>query len=148
MANQKVSINDGSETIIELYSGPTTEAETLKTLVSVEGWDSFDNVDLQFVDKLFGSGSYLVQKRLSQRNVSIEANVSNVNMMTLRASIAKKAQDFKVITITRTQGSTVETLNAYITGLDWNVVNDTEVNFTIKFSSAEAVRLSGSETIL
>lgn len=142
MSKHIVTLNDGTTTFLTLYSGADTWDEADRQLVELKGWDDFTNIDIQTVAKLFGNGSYVVSKKLTEREFSIKGRINQPNVRSVNDDITNVAELLATITVTREivglpgNGS----LEAFITGLEWNQETDDEAEFTISLKTTSAMK--------
>jgi hypothetical protein len=100
----------------------------------MEGFESWDNIEIETVPKLFGNGSYVVSKRITEKPISVEASVSVSNVRSVYSSLRTAAASLNPVTVA-VSGSAIQTVEAYITGIDWNQVSDDEANFVLSLKS-------------
>jgi hypothetical protein len=142
MSKHIITLKNGGDVFLTLYSGASTWDEADHQLIDFKGWDDIDNIDIQTVDKLFGTGSYVVSKKLTEQKFSIKGRVNQPGVRSIREDISLVAEELTPITVTRQivnlNGS--ESMDAFITGLEWNQETDEEAEFVISFKSTSAIK--------
>lgn len=142
MSKQIITLTAGVTVFLTLYSSASTWDEADHQLIDFKGWDDFSNIEINTVPKLFGSGSYVVSKKLKEREFSIKGQVNQPGVRSIREDISIIAEGLSPITVTRVitglPGS--EAVEAFITGLEWNQETDDEAEFTISLKSTSAIK--------
>lgn len=133
MSKKIVTITKGGTELVKLYSGYGSWEEANSTIVNLTGWDDIENIEIETVAKLFGSGSYIVSKRIIENNVTLEAAIYMDNARSVRQSIEDVAYSLEPVTLGVQNADSLLIVEAYITKLNWIEHNDEEAEFTINF---------------
>lgn len=133
MSKKIVTITKGDTELVKLYSGYGSWEEANSTIVNLTGWDDIENIEIETVAKLFGSGSYIVSKRIIENNVTLEAAIYMDNARSVRQSIEDVAYSLEPVTLGVQNADSLLIVEAYITKLNWIEHNDEEAEFTINF---------------
>lgn len=133
MSKKIVTITKGGTELVKLYSGYGSWEEANSTIVNLTGWDDIENIEIETVAKLFGSGSYIVSKRIIENNVTLEAAIYMENARSVRQSIEDVAYSLEPVTLGVQNADSLLIVEAYITKLNWIEHNDEEAEFTINF---------------
>lgn len=134
MAKRTVEIKQGSTTLVTLYSGPSTWEEADYTVTDISGVEDWDNIEIETVPKLFGNGSYVVGKRITEKAVTVEASVMASNVRSIYVLLSNAASSLNPVSVVLS-GSPIRTVEAFITGLDWNETSEEEAVFTLTLKS-------------
>lgn len=142
MSKHTITLTSGTDIFLTLFSAADTWDEADHQLIELKGWDDIDNVDIQTVNKLFGTGSYVVSKKLTEQKFSITGRVNQPGVRSIREEISLVTEMLSTITVTRTISTLTgnESVEAYITGLEWNQETDDEAEFVISLKSTSATK--------
>ena len=123
-------IKVGSNTILTCWDGDVDYELNQMILIGLEGWDTY-GTEISTERKLFGAGSYVVDKHLPERVVSLEIAEFN-ELSGLKASLdALKSiiKDFEEVRIIRTYeangGTRTEELRGIVRAItDYEIIYD------------------------
>lgn len=134
MAKRTIQIKQGSYTIVTLYSGASSFEEANATITEASGFEQWDNIEIETVPKLFGNGSYVVSKRIAETNGTISGDLFVDNVRSVYTALRTAAGSLDTVTISQT-GLATTSVDAYITGVQWQQRSDEEASFTIEFKA-------------
>lgn len=146
MAKQTITIKKLDDILLTLYAGADTWDESAYVATKFDEWDDVGNVVIDTVPKLFGSGSYVVSKRIEEKDLTLEGSIEDKLHRSVRNLLASTIEAMEEITIevsrTINDNGVVEARTAFITGLTWTVIDEEHADFTLTFKN-----LSGKKTV-
>lgn len=134
MAKRTIEIKQGETTLVTLYSGPSTWAEREFAVTNVAGFENWDNIEIETVPKLFGNGSYVVGKRITEKALTVDASVTTANVRSVYQGLANAAESLEPVSVLLS-GAAIGTTTAFITGINWVQIADNEATFTLTLKS-------------
>lgn len=140
MSDLSVSLLKNDVEIVTLHSGFKTWAETECVIVNFEGWDDIDNITIDTVPKLFGTGSYVVSKRIEEQEYTLEGAIFTSLARDIRKDLEDAAYALEPVTVIVNRADSNTIAEAYITSLKWNASSDTEAEFTIIMKATNPIK--------
>lgn len=138
MAKRIVEIKKGETSLIRLFSGPSSWEESDFAVTDLEGIENWENVEIETTPKLFGSGSYVVSKRITEKQIKLSGHVFSeaVNAIYEGLKTAAEALDPVSLQVT-TPAHAMESIAVYITGVDWRGLSEESAEFSISLLAPE-----------
>lgn len=154
MENRKITILNGSTTVLEAYEYYDSSAVNFVT--SMDGWDNAGNVNIETEPKLTSAGSYIISTKVEEREITISINhePASGDARTLPNSLRSLMMNFTPLTVSRVylDGSSEvrrETLTGLIRSVGITQVDgNSEIELVMLFTNPlKSIYLGGSTTL-
>lgn len=132
---QRFVIKNGSTVILDSWNKVVSGSENI---FEAQGWDGNPEVLIETAPKMVGNGSYILSKRLGNKEFTVNFNILNSHYTALR-NLENLSLNFTELTFERsfynndttTTASRVETLKGYITTFNSELYREKWGNLTI-----------------
>lgn len=143
MAKQTLTIMQGGASILSLHTGFGNWAEAEMALMELTGFDDINNINIETVPKLFGTGSYIVSKTIMERPISIRGALFTEDARSIRDAIEAAANSLEPVTLSLKRGNTNNRMEAYIVSLTWTMYSENEAEFSMELTAVNPTKVVG-----